>query len=1667
LPLNRSFPLGFCAILLLAALAAPLTKAQGGGIGNTTSTPVAGVPHDYIAGANEIVNPANGALSIRITREKPHERGQNWPAYDFLYDSNRQFTFVPSWGTFGSSPPTSYLVSLGFQLGSTSYFLGNVTFASSLLTVCQQSGQFTCTNWTCLVQSGYVFTDSNGGQHGLGLQRGIPQTNNTSNDCSFFSINNFYYGGDVQYKASMDPSTFNVTVVDLHGNRPVNEDTNGNFVDTTHRTVAVPALATVQGGSHNISKTFNVLNNSQDGAACGEGSTITLTTSFTSTNSVTLPNGEQYVFGYDSTLGLINKITYPTGATVTYTWSTIPNAEGVQYHTINSNLGGTCSLQHDWFAITKRVVSYDGVTNAEEQDFSYNTTWPNAQSYKWTSKTTTVTTKDLLRGTSFNTVYTYLPALPPAESDHPLEDLGYVPLESAIQYYGTDGSLLKTNTKVWQTTSTLRAECVTLATGQTSGKFYAFQPYSGFNGLFPQPFNFDALDTDLRTDVAEYDYGQVSSTCVQPGSSTIPIRETATAYQSFANSPLFAYNALQDRPSTIKVYGNVGGTKTLLAETDYVYDGSTPSPVSPVPYGHDETNFGSGSAAPRGNPTTVTKKCFVGGVNCTNSVTTYAYDTTGQVLSIKDANLNTTTYSYADSYTTDDGTPSNNTNAFVTKITKPITNGVSHVTQFKYGFNDGKLRLVTDENNLQTKYCYWAPNGCSGTTFDPFVRLTESDNPDGGRTNMSYNDVGPSPSVTTSQTINSSQTMTTTTVTDGLGHAKQTQLTSDPQGTVFTDTTYDGLGQVWKQSNPYRIGTDVTTTTGTTIFVYDSLGRKTTATYPDTSVLTTAYCGAETLVTDPANRWRRSRSDALGRLMEVDEPNVPGAVVDTHGCVGTGEPIWITTYAYDALGNLLSVLQNGTHSRSFTYDSLSRLLTSTNPEVGTITYAYDANSNVLTKKDARNITTCFGTWSGSACGSAGYDAINRLTKVTYSNADPTVTYAYDQSACLGLTACQNIGHRTSMTDAGGSEIWAYQVDALNHRSVHKDQRTNTVGSTSFTKTATYTLDLAGNVTQAVYPTSRTVNYTYDSANRPSTAADGSNGITYTTGFKTSPGSTCLVNVTCYTPQGMPYALSVGQSSTFTNGLNITDTYNNRLQPLEFKASSVGGNAIDITYSFADTLNNNKNAGHVFSITNNLDTTRSQNFTYDQLNRITGALTTSTHATSPTHCWGETYQFDGVTNGAWGNLTQIAATTNPAYTGCSQESGFSKTADGNNHLSGFSYDVSGNTSSDAINSYTWNAESQLKITAATTYLYDGDGRRVAKANTATPPVPSKFYWYGAGGDILAETNGSGILLNEYVFFGGKRIALVPASGNPSYYVEDLLGTSRVMTTNVGVVCYDADFYPYGGERTPITNSCSQNNYKFEGKERDTETGNDDFVARYYSNRFGRWLSADWSAIPVAVPYANLINPQTLNLYSIVGDDPESFADLDGHCDPLVCGAIAAAGALIVYKTVDLYYDNQKLEAAQESYRADTTMLTEIAVDPNGLAGTHVDLNNLAHSIQSDVQTLGITGTAEASAAVSLANSIASNGTKAVGGASSGTNTEKVIGAAVKSGTKAAKEAAKATEGSKPAQGQAGTTQAEQSPSVWGGIKALFSLPPPPPPPPYPPLAPACPITVCKD
>ena len=70
-------------------------------------------------------------------------------------------------------------------------------------------------------------------------------------------------------------------------------------------------------------------------------------------------------------------------------------------------------------------------------------------------------------------------------------------------------------------------------------------------------------------------------------------------------------------------------------------------------------------------------------------------------------------------------------------------------------------------------------------------------------------------------------------------------------------------------------------------------------------------------------------------------------------------------------------------------------------------------------------------------------------------------------------------------------------------------------------------------------------------------------------------------------------------------------------------------------------------------------------------------------------------------------------------------------------------------------------------------------------------------------------------------------------------------------------------------------------QFTSKERDAETGLDFFGARYFGSAQGRFTSPDWSEKPQAVPYADFTDPQTLNLYSYVRNNPLNRTDPSGH------------------------------------------------------------------------------------------------------------------------------------------------------------------------------------------
>jgi RHS repeat-associated protein len=615
---------------------------------------------------------------------------------------------------------------------------------------------------------------------------------------------------------------------------------------------------------------------------------------------------------------------------------------------------------------------------------------------------------------------------------------------------------------------------------------------------------------------------------------------------------------------------------------------------------------------------------------------------------------------------------------------------------------------------------------------------------------------------------------------------------------------------------------------------------------------TTSYTGNTTTTIDEAGAKRVTTVDALGRVTQIAE----------------GTAAYVTAYTYDALGNLTCSEQHGgvtgtgcsspTTSdatsawrvRRLTYDSLSRLLTATNPETGIVTYGYNADSVLTSETDARGITITITP-----------DVLHRITGKSYSDGEHAIGYSYDAHSATNY----GIGRRTGMTDGTGSTAWSY--DQMGRTL----SETRVIGSVTKTTSTLYNLD--GSVSQITYPAESTavgahslvLSITPGGAGLPLSISDTTNGITY-------------VKSLVYAPTGQPSGAIYGSSSSYS-GIVQTNSYNNRGQPVRLQAcglaSCTDGSTsttpylLDLSYNFGLGVNDN---GNVHGITNNKDSSRSQSFTYDGLNRVLTARTSST--------WG--VSFTNSANGApgidaWGNLIQTSTisgtATNPMA--MSQQVNLKNQLS----LSGYTYDAAGNVLTDGVNTgcgtnaYTWNAEEQMTCGAGATYSYDGNGARVMK--TGGSSTSTEYWGVTPGAGALVESDLSGNVTSEYIFMHGRRVARRDvATGAVYYYFSDQLGSSNVVAGSTGALVNESDFYPFGGER-PVTLNLSNQHYKFTGVERDSESGLDHFDFRAYGSNAGRWVSPD-------AVFGSVYDPQTLNRYSYVTNNPLRLIDPLGLC-----------------------------------------------------------------------------------------------------------------------------------------------------------------------------------------
>jgi RHS repeat-associated protein len=620
-----------------------------------------------------------------------------------------------------------------------------------------------------------------------------------------------------------------------------------------------------------------------------------------------------------------------------------------------------------------------------------------------------------------------------------------------------------------------------------------------------------------------------------------------------------------------------------------------------------------------------------------------------------------------------------------------------------------------------------------------------------------------------------------------------------------------------------------------------------------TGVLGTAQC-----FVSPNGRYELvMQSD--GNLVIYDRSVTPNTALWSTGTTVTifspGVALQ-TLYAYDALGNLFCVEQHGSAStgtgcpatppgptdspiapdpnnqwrrRLFAYDSLSRLRWSSNPESGVITYSYDGGGSLLQKTSPAPNQTGSATQTVSYC----YDALNRVTGKGYGAQScplsvPIVSYGYDS----GTNAT---GRLVSMVDQAGTASYTYDVMGRLASEIRP--------IASISRAASFTYNLVGAVKTLTYPSGRILTYIPDSAGRLASAVDG-NGTQY-------------VNSATYYPSGAEY-------QRFMPNIYFLTTLNPRLQVSGFYSDNgkIASFFLNKTYGYGQLHQNN---GNVMSITNNKDSNRTQTFAYDALNRIVSG---SSSANTGAYSWGENYSID-----AWGNL-QISP-----MSGKDQGGTFQLAGNAQNRPTGLAYDAAGNLMSYLSSTYIYDQENRLSSTAGTNYTYDGTGERVLKLNTSTGTAVKRSW--SVGGHTLAEGDGAGNLTAEYIYFGGERVARIDLPANTvHYYLSDHLGSTSIVISAAGNIEEESDYYPFGTEL--VVASQGSNRYKFTGKERDVESGLDNFGARYNFSTFGRFITPD----PVHILKQKLADPQQWNMYAYVRNNPLRFIDPKGKWIELI-------------------------------------------------------------------------------------------------------------------------------------------------------------------------------------
>lgn len=225
-------------------------------------------------------------------------------------------------------------------------------------------------------------------------------------------------------------------------------------------------------------------------------------------------------------------------------------------------------------------------------------------------------------------------------------------------------------------------------------------------------------------------------------------------------------------------------------------------------------------------------------------------------------------------------------------------------------------------------------------------------------------------------------------------------------------------------------------------------------------------------------------------------------------------------------------------------------------------------------------------------------------------------------------------------------------------------------------------------------------------------------------------------------------------------------------------------------------------------------------------------------------------------------------------------------------------------SDGTNCYTYNDSNQLsKVTNCNTsqtiaeYIYDYQGNRIEKKVYNNGTLQETVYSPNDGYQTTKLASNGATLNTTYYQVNDVNVAQKNPDGSKDYILTDNLGSTTDLTNQSGAVVETTSYYPYGQIRSGGT----QSKFLFTGQENDDETGLDYYNSRYYDSSIQRFIQPD-SVI------ADVYDPQSLNRYSYVENNPLRYTDPSGHIlegllsNPIGLLITAITAAVVVYEAI---------------------------------------------------------------------------------------------------------------------------------------------------------------------